>query len=161
RIDDVEPDQESGLGLDLLAGLHSARSAPLLAPDSGRVLGVIGEVDPDVASALGLPHARIGWLQLDVAALAGALRRSPLAAPVSKYPSSDVDLAFVVDEGVPARRIESALRRASDLCESVELFDVYRGAAVGEGRRSLAYRVRLRALDKTLSDVDVAAARQA
>jgi phenylalanyl-tRNA synthetase beta chain len=62
---------------------------------------------------------------------------------------------------VPAARVEAALRAvASELCESVELFDVYRGAGVEEGRRSLAYRLRLCSLDRTLTDAEVAEVRQ-
>jgi phenylalanyl-tRNA synthetase beta chain len=79
---------------------------------------------------------------------------------VSRFPSSDVDLAFVVDDSVPAAAIEVALGRAAgELCESVELFDVYRGAAVREGSRSLAYRLRFCALDRTLTDGEVAGLR--
>ncbi len=78
------------------------------------------------------------------------------ARAVSKHPSSDIDLAFVVDETVPAAAVESTLRQAAgellvDLC----LFDVFRDARLGEGRRSLAYRLRLQALDRTLTDPEV------
>jgi phenylalanyl-tRNA synthetase beta chain len=143
---------------DRLTGLHRARSGNLaLAGDSGAVLGAVGEVDPDVIGAFGLPHKRVGWLELDVAMLERAPRRPDLAEPVSRYPSSDVDLAFVVDDDVPASRVEAILRAAgTDLCESVELFDVYRGAGVEDAKRSLAYRLRFCALDHTLTDAEVA-----
>jgi phenylalanyl-tRNA synthetase beta chain len=76
---------------------------------------------------------------------------------VSRFPSSDVDLAFVVEDQLPAAEIEETLRRAAgDLGESVELFDVYRGAGVAAGSRSLAYRLRFCALDRTLTDAEVA-----
>jgi phenylalanyl-tRNA synthetase beta chain len=89
--------------------------------------------------------------------LAAAPRRPLAARPVSRFPSSDVDLAFVAEGSVPAAAIESALRRAAGaLCESVELFDVYRGAGVSEGSRSLAFRLRFCALDRTLTDAEVA-----
>ena len=76
---------------------------------------------------------------------------------MSRFPSSDVDLAFVVADAVPATAVEATLRGAAgELCESVELFDVYRGPGAGEGARSLAYRLRFRALDRTLTDAEVA-----
>jgi len=146
-----------------LAGLHGARSGRLVADVAGEqlVLGCVGEVDPDVLVAFGLPHERIGWLDLDLGFLALAPRRSGQALPVSRYPSSDVDLAFIVDDDVPAARVQRVLRAAgTELCESVELFDVYRGAGVQDGKRSLAFRLRFCALDRTLKDAEVAELRQ-
>jgi phenylalanyl-tRNA synthetase beta chain len=145
------------------AGLHSARLARLVVPGetAPRLLGVVGEVDPAVVEAFGLPHERIGWLQLDMAALESAPRRSPLAIPVTKYPSSDIDLAFAVSDEVPAWRVADALLSASGLVESVELFDVYRGRDFEAGRRSLAFRLRLAALDRTLNDRELGEARAA
>jgi phenylalanyl-tRNA synthetase beta chain len=143
----------------VLTGLHPARSGALVVTgaDAAAVLGEVGEVDPAVIAAFGLPHERIGWLDIDVVALAGAPRRPELAEPVSRYPSSDVDLAFAVDDAVPAWRVEAILREAgTSLCESVELFDVYRGPGVDQGTRSLAYRLRFCALDHTLTDAEVA-----
>jgi phenylalanyl-tRNA synthetase beta chain len=62
-----------------------------------------------------------------------------------------------VEDSVPAEEIETTLAEAAgELCESVELFDVYRGAGVSEGSRSLAYRLRFCALDRTLTDAEVA-----
>jgi phenylalanyl-tRNA synthetase beta chain len=80
---------------------------------------------------------------------------------VSRYPSSDVDLAFAVDDAVPASRVEAVLRQAAiPLCESLELFDVYRGPGAEEGKRSLAYRLRFCALDHTLTESEVAELRR-
>ena len=71
-----------------------------------------------------------------------------------------MDLAFEVDEGVPAAAVEQALRSADgDLLADVALFDVYRGEPVPAGRRSLAYRIRFQAMDRTLTDAEVAEAR--
>ncbi len=157
----AEPLSPTELGM-ALSGLHLARSG-LLVTGSGNetIIGAVGEVDPDVLAAFGVPHARVGWLELNVAHLLGAPRRPDEAQPVSRFPSSDIDLAFVVDETVPAARVEAALLAASgELCESVELFDVYRGPGVEEGRRSLAYRLRLCSLERTLTDAEVAEVRQ-
>ena len=82
--------------------------------------------------------------------------------PVSKFPSSDIDLAFVVGDDVAASRIEASLRKGGGaLLTDVELFDVYRGPGVDDGARSLAYRLRFQATDRTLTDGDVADVRQA
>ncbi|MGO9148887.1 MAG: phenylalanine--tRNA ligase subunit beta [Acidimicrobiales bacterium] len=137
------------------AGLHPARTAEIVACDI--VLGVVGEVDPETLLEYDLVHTRAGWLELDLLKLAAAPRRPLVARPVSRFPSSDVDLAFVVADSVPAAAIEVALGQvAGELCESVVLFDIYRGAGVGEGSRSLAYRLRFCALDRTLTDAEVA-----
>jgi phenylalanyl-tRNA synthetase beta chain len=103
----------------------------------------------------------VAWLEVDLDAVLASPRGGSAYRPVSRYPSSDIDLAFEVDEGVPAADVERALAgAAADLVASVRLFDVYRGEQVGEGRRSLAFAVRLQASDRTLTDEDVAEARR-
>jgi phenylalanyl-tRNA synthetase beta chain len=137
------------------AGLHPARTAEIVAGKS--LLGVVGEVDPETLSAFELTHERAGWIELDLLQLAAAPRRPLAARVVSRFPSSDVDLAFVVADEVPAGAIEEALLQAAgELCESVTLFDVYRGPGVTPRSRSLAYRLRFCAPDKTLTDAEVA-----
>jgi phenylalanyl-tRNA synthetase beta chain len=144
-------------------------------PDSPRVareplstIGELGEVDPSIVSHFGLTGKdgkplRIGWLDVDLDSLLDpsiVLRRSEGARPVSRFPSADIDLAFVVPEEVPAANVRSALTAAGgELLESVELFDVYRGESVAPGTRSLAYHLRFSALDRTLTDDEVGAER--
>jgi phenylalanyl-tRNA synthetase beta chain len=72
-----------------------------------------------------------------------------------------VDLAFVVDQGVHAVDLAEVLMAASDVVEDVTLFDVYRGDSLPPGTRSLAYNVRFSSNEKTLSETDVARAREA
>ena len=116
----------------------------------------MGEVDPAVIEAFELPHARIGWIVADVERLLALAGRPGLALDPSRYPSSDIDLAFSVDDATPADTVEAALVvAAGELCESVQLFDVYRGPGVEPGRRSLAYRLRFCAPDRTLTDAEV------
>ena len=152
--------------------LHEYRSGTLLSggdageEDDGRraVLGVVGELDPALVEAHGLvgPDGRprpVGWLDLDLDVLLDPVRaaRRPLeSVPVSRFPSSDIDLAFVVPDEVPAGMVEATLAGSGgDLLESVQLFDVYRGESVGDGVRSLAYRLRFCALDRTLTDEEI------
>jgi phenylalanyl-tRNA synthetase beta chain len=81
---------------------------------------------------------------------------------VSRFPSSDIDLAFDVADAVPVTEVEATVRTAAaDLLDSLQLFDVFRGAPVGDGRRSLAFSLRLQAPDRTLTDDEVQAVRQA
>jgi phenylalanyl-tRNA synthetase beta chain len=141
------------------AGLHRTRSATLVA---GRdTIGALGEVAPDVLATLGIDE-RVAVLELD---LRSVLDREPRPArwkPTSRFPSSDLDLAFLLPEDVPAERLDKAIRQsAGPLLVDLELFDVYRGQAVGEGRRSLAFRLRLQAADRNLTDRDVADVRRA
>ena len=89
-------------------------------------------------------------------------RRDRLYRTVSRFPSNDIDLAFVVDEAVPAGggRGHRSGRRPATCWRRCSLFDVFRGGSVGDGRRSLAYALRLQATDRTLKDGEVAEVRQ-
>jgi phenylalanyl-tRNA synthetase beta chain len=158
------------------AVLHAYRSAGLSSvvetpPDEFGItwkptqLGVVGELDPYIVGSLGLlgrdgRARRVGWLDLDIGTLLdrdSVPRKPEVSRPISRFPSSDLDLAFAVDNDIPAGGVERALRRAGgDQLESVELFDVFRGDVVGEGRRSLAFRLRLCSIDHTLNDEELA-----
>jgi phenylalanyl-tRNA synthetase beta chain len=126
---------------------------------SGEPVGAVGEVDPEVLAAHGIAE-RVGWLEVDLTTAAGMARDPHLYRPVSVYPSSDVDLAFEVDDAVPAGDVEATLASAAgERLAALRLFDVYRGAGIAEGRRSLAYTLRLDAPDHTLTDREVAEVR--
>ncbi|HET9692000.1 MAG TPA: phenylalanine--tRNA ligase subunit beta [Acidimicrobiales bacterium] len=144
-------------------GLHPGRSAHVVDPN-GQPLGVLGEVDDEVARAYGVP-GRLAWLQVDLARLL-ALPTAPWAAPaISRFPASDIDLAFLVPASVPAAAVAATIRSAAAggpaPLESVRLFDAYRDPSLGEGRRSLAYRLRFRSDERTLTDAEIGAARTA
>ena len=144
----------------LVPGLHPTRSARLVAAGSGQVLGAVGEVDPSAVAAYGL-SGRVGVVSVDLAAVLAAPRRDSQARPISRFPASDFDLAFLIPEEVPAAEVEDTLLASGGgLVESVRLFDVFRDLAPGGGRRSLAFHVRVRAMDHTLTDAEVAAVRQ-
>lgn len=127
----------------------------------GVLVGHAGELHPKVVTALGLPaRTCAAEIALDpLVAASGGLRP---AAPVSTFPLAKEDVALVVDATVPAGDVEAALRDgAGDLLEQVRLFDVYTGPQVGAGQRSLAFALRLRAPDRTLTAAEAAAARDA
>ncbi|HZN14993.1 MAG TPA: phenylalanine--tRNA ligase subunit beta [Acidimicrobiales bacterium] len=141
------------------AGGHPGRAAAVSV--SGRDIGVVGEVDPGVLEAWDIT-SRVAWLDLNLEDLFAAPRRPLEMEPVSRFPSSDVDLAFIVDDAVAAAAVEATLRQAGgELLVALELFDVYRGEGVPAGSRSLAYRLRFQAQDRTLTDDEVGAARRA
>ncbi len=130
---------------------------PLFHPGkTGRLpQGWVGEVHPAVGS---------GWgaFELELGALAEALPERLLYADVITFPSVLQDLAFVVGEDVPAAELLAAIREAGGgLVRSVDVFDEYRGEQVGEGKRSLAFRVAFGSAERTLADEDVAPVRAA
>jgi len=136
------------------AGLHPTRSATL---SVGRdIVGAVGEIHPDVLTAFGLTE-RVAWLELDLSRLLAAEPKIAQWKPTSRYPSTDFDLAFVVADTVPAEKVDKAIRQSTGgLLVDLALFDVYRGQGVPDGSRSLAYRLRLQAHDRTLTDTEVA-----
>ncbi len=141
-----------------IPGLHPTRGGRCLV--AGTAVGVVGEIDPAVLGRHDIGE-RVAYLEVDLDALATASRRSEAYRQISRFPSSDIDLAFEVPEEISAESVEATLRLGDDLVWSVRLFDVYRGAPVAEGRRSLAFGVRLQAVDRTLTDAEVAEVRSA
>ncbi|MGQ7298118.1 phenylalanine--tRNA ligase subunit beta [Quadrisphaera sp. KR29] len=153
-----------------LAPWHPGRCAQLSLPSAdggaGAPVGHAGELHPAVVAALGLP-ARTVAFELDLDALVAAAPELVPAPRLSPFPPSKEDVALVVDASVPAEDVRRALLAGAaaaghgDLVEEVRLFDVYTGAPVPEGHRSLAFSLRLRALDRTLTAADAAAVREA
>ncbi|HEY4604827.1 MAG TPA: phenylalanine--tRNA ligase subunit beta [Blastococcus sp.] len=136
---------------------HPGRCAELLVGD--RVVGYAGELHPRVCAALELPP-RTSVMELDVDALPSA--GVPVGPPVSSFPPVLLDLALVVRDEVPAAEVAEALREgAGELLEDLRLFDVYTGAPVPAGHRSLAYALTLRAPDRTLTTDDATRVRDA
>jgi len=142
-----------------LAPWHPGRCAELSV--DGQVVGHAGEVHPTVCQAFGLPKRTVA-AEVDLDLLIERAVHLRPAPAFSSYPVAKEDVALVVDTSVPAADVEAALRDgAGDLLESIRLFDVYTGDQVGEGKRSLAYALRFRALDRTLKEGEAAAARDA
>jgi phenylalanyl-tRNA synthetase beta chain len=157
-------------GTPPLPGLHPTRSAHLMARAGSLnevTIGSVGEIDPAVATRFdlirtsggGTAARRVGWLEVDLGLLFDETRvprRITVGGAVSRFPSSDIDLAFVVEDQHAADAVADALGNAGgDLLESVHLFDVYRDTGIQDGSRSLAYRLRFCADDRTLTDEEV------
>jgi phenylalanyl-tRNA synthetase beta chain len=137
---------------------HPGRCAALFVGPT--LVGHAGELHPRVIQALGLPDRTVA-MELEIDRLGAPDAPAPAPA-VSTFPVATQDVALVVGSEVPAADVEEALRAgAGELLESVRLFDVYEGAQVGEGRRSLAYALRFRAPDRTLTAEETTAARDA
>ncbi len=137
---------------------HPGRCAALLRGE--RVVGYAGELHPRVVAALELPE-RTCALELDLDELdLGGIVRAPV---LSMYPPALLDVALVVPDDAPAADVAVALREgAGSLLESLRLFDVYTDPErLGPGRRSLAYSLRFRAPDRTLTVEEAAEARDA
>jgi len=138
-------------------GLHATRSATLQAGKDP--LGAVGEVAPDVLAAFGVTQ-RVAILEID---LDQFLAREPKPAQwkaTSRYPSSDLDLSFRLGDDVSAEKLEKAVRQgAGKYLVDLDLFDNYRNPDVA-GSRSLGYRLRLQAADRSLTDADTAEIRR-
>ena len=136
------------------AGLHPTRSAVLQA--GKEPTGAVGEVDPAVLQRFDVAE-RVAILELNLDEVLDRRPKPVTWSPVSRMPSSDLDLAFVLPEDIPAEKLEKAIRQgAGTLLDDIRLFDVYRGDSLGDDRRSLAYRLRLQAPDRNLTDGDIA-----
>ena len=145
---------------------HPGRCAALYVRGSSGgewLAGHAGELHPRVIAAYGLPP-RTSAFELDFAVLsAAAAAAEPVRGPaLSAYPLATQDVALVVAREVPAAEVAAALRAgAGELLEDLRLFDVYTGAQLAGDRKSLAYTLRLRAPDRTLTAAEATAARDA
>ncbi|MFN2488438.1 MAG: phenylalanine--tRNA ligase subunit beta [Actinomycetota bacterium] len=136
---------------------HPTRAARLSL--EGAPIGWLGDLHPDVCERFEVAAGAVA-LELEVEPVFSALPERLQAQEVPRFPGVYIDVALVVDDGVAAQVVEDAIRAAGapDL-SSVRLFDVYRGAQVGAGRKSLAYALEVRSPDKTLTDDEALAVR--
>jgi phenylalanyl-tRNA synthetase beta chain len=137
---------------------HPGRCAALLL--DGAVIGHAGELHPRVVKAYGL-GGRVAAAEIELDALIAAAPDVGPRPAFSTFPVAKEDIALVVDAGVASAAVHDALVQASPLIESVRLFDVYTGDQVPAGSKSLAFSLRLRAADRTLTDEDISAVRAA
>ncbi|MFF7563525.1 phenylalanine--tRNA ligase subunit beta [Streptomyces pseudovenezuelae] len=156
--------REAGVELVVRGGQygpwHPGRCAEFVVGDT--VVGHAGELHPRVVKAFGLPP-RTCAMELDLDALEAAGDDTPQAPGISTFPVATQDVALVVDKFVPHAEVEAALREgAGELLEAIRLFDVYENEEqLGDGRKSLAYALRFRAGDRTLTVDEASAARDA
>lgn len=130
---------------------HPGRCAAIKVGES--VVGYAGELHPQILEALNLPP-RTCAMELCVTDL--PLDEAFPAPVLSAFPALHQDIALVVDESTPAESVRQVVEEAAgDLLESVELFDIFRGEQLGEGKKSLAFKLVFRAGDRTLTDDEV------
>ena len=148
---------------------HPGRCASVLASDNNAGgsanspavnIGIVGELHPDVRAAFGLRPDPTACFELRLDALlsvrenAAAQQSASRFRPLSRYPAAHRDLALLAPAAVPAARLQHLIERVR-LVERAELFDVYQGENVPDGMRSLAFRIRFRAADRTLTADEV------
>lgn len=126
-----------------------------------QLVGYAGEVLPKLLEDWELP-ARTSALELDLDAIIAAAPDVVEAQPVASYPATFQDVALVVDDHVVAAEVQQTLHAAAgELLEDIGLFDVYAGAGIEEGKKSLAFNLRFRAADRTLTADEASEARLA
>jgi phenylalanyl-tRNA synthetase beta chain len=143
----------SALGIE---AVYERTSEPFLHPGKTARTeeGWLGELHPAVLDGVW------GAFELDLDALAAAAPKGIAYEEVSPYPEVRQDLAFVVAEDVPASDLVAAIREAAgELLRELEVFDEYRGEQIGEGKRSLAFRLAFGSPERTLKDEDAAPVR--
>ncbi len=137
---------------------HPGRCARIQVPDRGgemMELGIMGEVHPEVAERFGI-QTRAYVCELNFEYIIARADIEKAYSPLPKFPSVERDIALLVDEDVEVGSLEAIIKSAGDaLIEKVELFDVYRGKQVEEGKKSLAFSIVYRDRNKTLTDDDV------
>nr|WP_209067530.1 phenylalanine--tRNA ligase subunit beta [Arthrobacter pigmenti] len=152
------------VGVDLVVeqgehqAFHPGRTARV-SLRNGDVLGYAGELHPKLLAAQDLPPRTVA-LEINVGLLFDAAPDVIVARHLSTFPATTQDVALVVDGLLPADEVLETLREgAGDLLEEVHLFDVYSGQGISDGKKSLAFALRFRATDRTLTADEASAAR--
>lgn len=135
--------------------LHPGRQA--LVKANNTPAAVLGELHPTVATAYGIDgRVYVAEIKLDV--LLGINKRKTVYKPLPKFPAVERDFALLCDASLPVGTLEKAITKgAGRLLERLELFDVYSGAQIPEGKKSVAYSVWLRSADATLTEEQIEA----
>lgn len=134
--------------------LHPGRRAAVKA--GNLVLGQMGEVHPDIAARFELENRRVYVAELSLAAVMEAEVPVTEVKPLPRFPAVSRDIALVMDETVGIGSVIETIRRAAGkILTDVKLFDLYRGAQAGAGRKSAAFALTFRAVDRTLTDAEV------
>jgi phenylalanyl-tRNA synthetase beta chain len=137
---------------------HPGRAAAILVNETS--IGVVGQIHPRVSEKYGISSEVFGF-EIDLDLLIMQLPQTRKYIEIGKMPYAVEDLALVVNADVNALRIQDAIKRAAGpAIETVNLFDVFAGSQLGEGKKSLAFRMMFRAEDRTLSSGDLAQIRE-
>ena len=132
---------------------HPGRCATIMYNDI--YIGTFGEVHPEVIDNYSLGQ-RVYLAELDLDLIFDKSDRTIIYNPLPKYPSTSRDIAILVKDDIIVKQIEDIIKaNGEDLLESYKLFDVYKGAQIAEGYKSIAYSIIYRSKDKTLTDEDV------
>lgn len=150
-----------GVEIEVVQGTHQAfhpgRTAQLRLADT--VIGYAGELHPQLVEAENLPP-RTSVMELDLSAMMAAAPQKLTAEAISGYPQTSQDVALIVDEAVTAAQLQRTLSEgAGELLENIELFDIYSGEGIDDGKKSMAFTLRFRAEDRTLTAEEASAAR--
>ena len=119
------------------------------------VIATLGEVHPQVLSNYEI-NARAYVAQINLSLLLKLKKEGGVYKPLPKFPAVLRDFALLCDKEIPVGKLEEIMKNtAGALCENVELFDVYEGAQIPEGKKSVAFSIKLRATDRTLTDEEI------
>ena len=139
------------------AALHPGRCAQVFGADPAVVLGTLGELHPQVSAAYSLAEHAALCADFDLEALLAATPARHATAPVPRFPAVVEDIALLVDEELSAARVQALIVQTGGAqLAQVQLFDVFRSAQLGAGRKSLAYRLSYQSGEKTLTDAEAA-----
>ncbi len=146
-IDDISFEAEKEL-----TSWHPGQTAKVYSGNT--YLGIIGTIHPKVSSAFGMDVPAY-VAELDMFKMFECVNVSDTYRPLPKFPATTRDIAIVCDKDIPVAHLEKCIKGAiPDILESIELFDIYSGAQVEKGKKSVAYSIRLRSSDHTLKDTE-------
>lgn len=135
------------------ASMHPGKSAKIMIGKD--TICTFGEVHPQVTENYGIGE-KVYFAVLDTSKLAKYGKDAKKYSPIPKYPAVERDIAVIVDEEIEAGQIEKIIaKRAKNILETVQLFDIYRSEKLGENKKSMAYSLTFRAKDKTLTDDEI------
>jgi len=128
---------------------HPGRCAKVYSGE--RLLGVLGQIHPSVADNYDV-DCELYAAELGFDALLESMGGTPVYQPLPRFPAVTRDIALVCGKDLPVSRLEDCIRRgAKGLLKAVSLFDVYTGAGIPEGKKSVAFNLTLRSDDRSLT----------
>ncbi|NQT74257.1 MAG: phenylalanine--tRNA ligase subunit beta [Chloroflexi bacterium] len=120
----------------------------------GETVGVVGEVHPDIAASFDISSDSVCMFEIEIDKIVDSTERLSAYEPIPRFPSTDRDLALVVDTNLPAQEIQDVILGFQQVREAT-VFDVYQGKQVPEGKKSLAFALRYQSMERTLTDEEV------